>query len=238
MIRNLKVLLVAAMAVAAFTAVNASGAQAAEEFHCSVEPCRYRLHPDEVAGTKTAHHVFIVKNSKGESVSFTCNTLDGEGRSLTKTATELTVQNLQYTECLANPGGKVNVRMNECDYDFAALGGAVGSSPGARVEIRCPGTKHIEIEIEPEHCVFEVTPQDLKGVHYHNIGTAGTSSTEVTVEANVPGIVVEKGLNAGTKCGIPTGSLTLTSEYTTGNTIVTAEEDIEGSPAMVEGWWK
>ena len=38
MIRNLKVLVAAAMALAAFGVFSASGAQAAE-FHCSAEPC-------------------------------------------------------------------------------------------------------------------------------------------------------------------------------------------------------
>jgi hypothetical protein len=68
MIRNLKILLAAAMALAALEAISASGAQAAE-FHCTVEPCRVTLKPDGTG--KTAHHVLVVR--KGEaSGSFTC----------------------------------------------------------------------------------------------------------------------------------------------------------------------
>ena len=66
MIRNLKVLVAAAMALAAFGVFSASGAQAAE-FHCSTEPCTGTLKPDETAGTKTSHHVFIVHNSAAGS---------------------------------------------------------------------------------------------------------------------------------------------------------------------------
>ncbi len=67
MIRNLKVLFAAALAPTALGAIAAS-AQGADEFHCSVEPCRGTLKPDGTG--KTAHQVFVVENeAKTESVS-------------------------------------------------------------------------------------------------------------------------------------------------------------------------
>src|ERR1044071_4586469 len=87
MIRNLKVLIAAALALAAFGALGAAGAQAAE-FHCSVEPCRYTLKPDGTG--KTAHHVFrIVKGETSGAVI--CTTLSGEATSAKKTTTESVV---------------------------------------------------------------------------------------------------------------------------------------------------
>jgi hypothetical protein len=86
MIRNLRVLFAAVMVLGVLGAAGA--AQAAEPeplFHCSVEPCKLKLKPDtDPEKTKTAHHVFIVKNSGGESISFTCNQLDGTATTSTK----------------------------------------------------------------------------------------------------------------------------------------------------------
>lgn len=55
MIRNLKVLLAAAMALAAFGAFSASSAQAVEtEFHCEVAPCSFTLKTDPARGNSAS----------------------------------------------------------------------------------------------------------------------------------------------------------------------------------------
>ncbi len=78
MIRNLKALLVAALALTALGAI-ATSAHAADEFHCSVTPCRGTLATD--GGAKNAHHVFIVENeATSKSVSFTCESLRGTSK--------------------------------------------------------------------------------------------------------------------------------------------------------------
>jgi hypothetical protein len=103
MIRNLKALFAAAMVLGALASLGAASAQAAEPlFHCAVEPCKLKLKPDETAGTKTAHHVLIIKNNASpvESLSITCNQLDGTATSSTKTLTTATVTGLEYTECI------------------------------------------------------------------------------------------------------------------------------------------
>jgi hypothetical protein len=223
MIRNLKVLLAAAMALAAFGAIAASGASAAE-YHCTVEPCRVTLKPDGTA--KTAHHVFIVrgKNGAGEAVSgsFTCSSLDGEGTSLTKTTKELTIINLNYTECNI-AGTPVTVHMNGCDYHFV-------SGPPSTVTIKCPAGKQIELTILSAgvlKCTVDVPAQTLGGITYHDANTGGVPKTELTVETAVKDIT---GINATAAAGgscIPfigfNGVTAEGGEYTTGNTIITGE---------------
>ena len=79
MIRNLKVLLLAAMALTAFGALSAAGAQAAEEkFHCSVVECRVRVGPDGTGAT--THQVFIFSDTSSpvRSFSTTCASITGE----------------------------------------------------------------------------------------------------------------------------------------------------------------
>jgi hypothetical protein len=225
MIRNLKVLFGAMLALAAFGVVSASGAQAAE-FHCSVEPCRFRLNPDGEG--KTAHHVFIIDDlTTGGSVSFTCPRLTGEGTTTGKTATELTVTNLNYNDAVA--GNKctvagstgITVNMMGCDYKFSAAGG---------VNVECPAGERIRIE--KEGCTYEIGPQSLTGITYTTIGTS--PNREVTVSTTVHGIAVSM---TGTAAGCLVTSLSDKFEgtYTTGNTIVTAETD--PGEVMADGWW-
>jgi hypothetical protein len=219
MIRNLKVLLAAAMALAAFGAVAASGASAAE-YHCTVEPCRVTLKPDGTG--KTAHHVFIVKKGAA-SGSFTCNTLDGTGLSATKTTNILTIESLNYTECNI-VGTPVTVDMNGCNYVFSAT--------PATVTIACPVGKQIELTIKEkteggvEHlrCTVDVAGQGpLTGITYHD---AGTTKTELTVGALVKDITsVTATPPAGGSCIPYVGfnGAADEAEYLTGNTIITGE---------------
>ena len=228
MIRNLKTLMLAAMAVMVFGVVAASSAHAAEEkFHCSVAPCTVTLKPDGT-GTNT-HHVFIIKNSLGESASFTCKALDGEGTSAAAANTELTIKALNYTECNGN-GQPVVVRMNECDYKFTSAGGS--SVAGAQIHIECPTAKHIEIEVTGLGCRYEVTPQTVTGAHYTSIN----SKVETTVGASVPTITTEGPFPAEKESCLIKKSPPLTSSYTTGNTIVTGETDPGG--VMASAWWE
>ena len=144
MIRNLKILIAAAMALAAFGALSAT-AHAIDEFHCSVEPCTLTLAPDEIAGTTTAHHVFVIKGEtnggvKGASVSFTCDQLRGEATVTTKTSTEVTFKNLKYTNslnqhtCKVGASETVTVDMTSCTYRFKA---ANGTADKAEVHVLC-----------------------------------------------------------------------------------------------------
>jgi hypothetical protein len=224
MIRNLKILFGATLAVAAFGAIGASGAQAAE-FHCSVEPCRFRLNSDGTADK--AHHVFVIDDkTTGVSTSITCGRLTGEGRSNTKTFLEATVTNLAYGDIQCLEGGtiKTSVVMNECTYHFRA---------GGEVSVACPEGKKIEI-VSGTGCVYTIGPQGpLKGITYTTIGAA--PNREVTVSVNVTGIAVTLD---GTKaqCVPFDPADNFEGTYTTGNTLVTAETD-DANEAMADGWW-
>jgi hypothetical protein len=231
MIRYLKVLLTTAVALAIFSALSAAANAAEEKFHCQVEPCTLTLNTDGTGAT--AHHVLVIKNAAGETGSYTSADLTGDATMPTKTTEEVTITGLKYDSPTAN-GAPVAVRMNECDYLFTSREGSTVA--GATIHVQCVGLKHIEIELVETGCIFEVTPQTLRGAHYHNIGTSGTSSTEVTAEGRVPGIVIEVA-KVGTGC-IPKAKVgdVLSGEYTTGNSLVTAERH-NTNKEMVEGWW-
>jgi len=243
MIRNLKVLLAAALALTAFGAIAAS-AHAADEFHCSaasITECRGNVKADGT-GT-TAHHVFIVENAaKTESVSFTCTSLGGTAEFISATDVSLTwstatgEDRTAYKECKVNGSPGVVVHMNGCTYTFT--GGAGGTTePGtAQVHILCPTGQVIEVTLpSPSTCVFRIAAQTLDGIGYHNIGSGATREVTVTATVNGTGerrIAVTTGGNC--EAFIKPGQ-ELTGTYTTGNTIVTAQT---AAGAMLEGWFE
>jgi hypothetical protein len=224
MIRNLKVLVAAAMVLGVLGAVGASGSQAAQ-FHCSVEPCTGTLKPDGVANSQTAHHVFIVENvATTESVVFTCGSLDGEATASTKTVTQVEFKNLNYTECTVNGSGGVTVDMNGCKYNF---------TPAGTVTITGCTNAAKRIEITTEGCTYVISEQGpLSTITYHNVGT--TPNREITGSANVHGIKVAA-IGTRANCLI-NPEQTLEGTYTTGNTFVTGETDPGSVKADV--WWE
>ena len=229
MIRNLKVLAAAAMALASLGALAASAHAAEETFHCSVEPCRIRVRGD--GSGKTQHQVFVVVGANKQEVSFTCPNVTAEARRATKTSGALTFSNINYgseTECTVNGSPGVNVTTTGCAYEFTSAGGATG----AEIHVECEGTNVIRVAVAG--CTYKIGAQRIKGSIYHNIGEPAPVTTEVTVINNVKGIeTTQEG--AGCKTTEP-----LTSEYVTGNVIATAETDPEppGTPVMANGWWE
>jgi hypothetical protein len=237
MIRNLKVLLAAAMALAAFGALSAGAAHAAEEFHCQVgvAPCTWTATQDGAANSVTGSQVIIPKNKAGETGSYKCGTVEGGSTSTTATTPELTfgaVGLLGWGNCKVNGSSEVKVRTNGCHFLFTAANGS--TIAGATVHELCKTAKHIEIEIPETGCIFEVTPQTLTGAHYHNIGAGAT--TEVTVEVKTGQEIAVEVAKVGAGC-VPKAAVgeTLTATYT-GNYLFTAERD-NILKEMVEGWW-
>jgi hypothetical protein len=228
MIRNLKVLVVAATALTAFGVVGASSAQAADEFHCSVAPCTGTTGPDGTA--KNSHHVFIIENEgKTESVSFTCGKFVGYLTSNTKTPTEATLTEFAgkelYQECTVNGSPGVTVDMNGCTFNFTSAG---GTNDTAAVHLICPVGQKISITFN--NCIFHVPPQTLSGVGYATVGSVG--NTQVTGTALITGVLVEiTGTDAA--CLIKTGQK-LVGTYTTANTIVAGETH---AGIMAEAWY-
>jgi len=232
MIRNLKILIAAAMALAAFGAISASGAQAAE-FHCSVESCRVTIKPDGTPGPtgKTAHHVFVVKS--GGEVSVTCQTLDGEGISPTKTFKTIQLGSLEYTVCNCS-GGDCDIRMNGCEYHFLSPGVAPHD---AKVTVVCPLGKVIEVETTPSNCLITVGSQGplTGGIKFHDAETGGVKKDLVTAESTVSAINTTIANTAGCiGLGLTPGTGKFGS-YTTGNVELTGETTA-GVHANL--WWE
>jgi hypothetical protein len=245
MIRNLKVLLAAAMALAAFGALSATAHAAEEVFHCSVEKnCTATLSPDEAAGTVTAHHVFVLKgkNALGEptSVSFTCNQLSGEASSEAKTTSELTFTNLKYLnsagekKCKVGASETVEVNFTSCDYKFTSTN---GSKSTAEVHVLCPTAGDgIDILVSGELCV-KITPLTGTGLGYTTRGAAPSRFVTATANVSLPISAVMLENKTGAKCaGAGIGGIaTLESAtYTTGNTLVKGEK----GGVAAEAWFE
>jgi len=241
MIRNLKVLIAAAMALMAFGALSATAHAAEEKFHCSVEPCRATLAPDEAVGTTTAHHVFVLKGKKNgveASASFTCNQLTGEATSSTKTTSELTFTNLVYknsageVKCKVGAAESVVVNFTSCDYNFKSTGGSTAS---AQVGLLCTTAGDgIDINIAGVLC-YKVTPFTATGLGYKTVGTEALKNRLVTATANVtvPAASVDAPGKGNANCPLDEVS---SAVYTTGNTLVKAETDPGGVAA--EAWFE
>jgi hypothetical protein len=246
MIRNLKVLIAAAMALAAFGALSATAHAAEEKFHCSVEPCTLTLGPDETAGTTTAHHVFVVKGTTAAgaeaSVSFTCNQLTGHATSATKTATELTFTSLKYEnslgeqKCKVGASETVEVNFTSCDYKFTSTGGSTVT--GSQVHVLCiTAGDAIDISIKGTLCL-QVTPFTANGIGYHdsNIGGAKKIVT-ATAKVTIPKEAVHLKNIGNVNCAALGLSVIHHAEYTTGNTLVRAETD-SATPVTAEAWFE
>jgi len=244
MIRNLKALIGAAIALTIFGNLSGNAQAAEEKFHCSVEPCRATLAPDETAGTATAHHVLVVKGkttlggAEG-SFSITCPQLMGEAKSTTKTAIEVTLTNLKYVtasgfRCQFAGSESFEINFTSCDYGFKSTGGST-STAGIHVLCTTAGDG-IDLRLGGVLCV-QITPFTSTGIGYHDAGVGGAKKV-VTATANVaipPAAVDLK--NVGDSHCSSFGLSTVTSaSYTTGNTLVKAETDSGGVTA--EAWFE
>jgi hypothetical protein len=206
--RNLKLFMLAALALTAFGALSASGAQALSEFTKPTEAVRLTITPDGT--TTTAHQVLDAAGS-----SITCPTVDGEATIAgtgTTFATAL-VENIEYTGECKFVGQRAYVRMNGCKYDLN-IAAAIG-----RVSITsCNAGKTIEFGIA-EGLVCNVTVPEQANLGEwtaHNL-----NASEVTIETHVTGVTYTA---IGSACP-ETGTDRTNGNYTTGNFILTAEKD-------------
>ena len=238
MIRNLKVLLLAALSVCALSAVAASSAQAAAAFTApgagAAEVTTLKLLPDGAG--KVAHQVFIIKNAaESSSVSITCNEIGGTPDGITGSSTTailLTTPTFGAAgvgSCKDSTGQTAIVTNTGCDFEFTAQG--VNTTP-ALVHIKSEKNavapnlcKHGEkpIDIVTPTCKVEVGEQTIEGIKYKNLAD-GT----VTVEG-----VGLKGLTYNAKGASCEFGTTHNGEYATGAAIVTGER----GGAMKEVKW-
>jgi hypothetical protein len=232
MIRNLKTLLLAALAVTALGALAASAAQAHPEFTAQVQAGKETTVTALPDGTgKTAHHVFDIRKGPNEGVlSITCNEFTADGVVSGSTFSEVTVTphwgktvaGVFKTECNF-VGQEVEVNTGACDLVLTATETVIIKTDTKLVGECKHGKQPITFNNTTLNCHVEVGEQTITGIKYHNFadGTVTVESTALAVQYNATGV------------GCPYGTKT-NGQFTTGNTILTGE-DITG--AMVPLSW-
>jgi hypothetical protein len=180
------------------------------EFHCSVEPCKYILKPDGTG--QMGHFIFDYKVNEGTLVSTTCTQFTSHGTSSSKTSSELTITELNYSGC-EFLGQSPTFHTNGCHT-------LLTSDAEGTLHLQCPVGKSIQITFGT--CTVSIGPQTLKGVKYHNLGT------EITLEMAIAGI------HGTTTSGCFGGAGTFTTgEITTSNSLLTGQTDPGGVMATV-----
>jgi len=228
MARNLKALLAAALALTALGAI-VSSAHAADEFHCSVNPCRGTLATDGTG--KAAHHVWIMENeATTESVSFTCESLRGDLEFTGGAATNVRLTGVSVDNCTVNGSAGVVVDINGCEYIAAGIG---GRTDAGEVSVVCPTGKKEEITYNG--CVVSITGGfSSKGIGYTTSGT--TPNREITVTVNHAVIPASNISFSGTKAQcLFNPAQNVIATYTTGNTLITGETT---AGAMADAWYE
>jgi hypothetical protein len=221
MIRSLKALSLGVLALVALGAAVASSAQASE-FHCSAEPCKWLLKPDGTVGSATAHQVIVFKNKTGETITVTCEQLEGQDPNTTKTTSELLFSSLQYKEC-DDAGQPVTSSSNGCAFRM---------TPGGTLSIKfC--TNPFGFTLSATCTVFLKEATNLNGLAFHNIGSEAKSTTEMTVEMKIAGMPAGIAGNKG-ECPIDPTQTPITAEITTGNVLVTGQTS---AGVMGNAWW-
>ncbi len=225
MIRNLRTLLLAAVAATALSAVAASGASAAE-FTAEGQTGKNTTLTVLPDGTgKTAHQVFDIRKTDGTGVlSITCNEAAGDATVAGESATQITFETLQFQTNCNFAGQSVQVKNTGCDFLFTA------GSPQLHIiddtSLKCEhgvGAAPIHFENTNLNCKVEVGRQTVTGIKYHNLpdGTITVEAPEVAVEYTATG--------SGCPYGTHTNGL-----FTTGNAIVTGEDTVTGNMVNIK----
>ncbi len=197
MIRNLKILGLALVAMAAIGAMSAQGAFAAEEF-LHWHPGKENPHAVVLTGEQDpaapSQVTRLFTNAGVEKASVTCEGLKLEGTvegvthespetGLTVTS-QTTTLHPEYSKCKSSLGSEATVNSHKCHYHFEGKETAAGGVQPAGIE--CPEGEFIEISTAG--CTVKVGSQAANttegGVHYVNNKPAGTNEWDLTAEAN------------------------------------------------------
>jgi hypothetical protein len=187
---NLKASMLAAMAVAALSAVAAPAAQAESHFFfpgagpTGATTVKVTADDEEGKNSKTGHRIIEISKADGTGVkSITCNQIHADGKVTGETATELLLPTPTITgECLFL-GQSVVIENTGCSYRLTA---------NAKLHIENDGSLKCEPGQKPFHfaipgCKVEVGAQSLEaGITHHAITTHGKKA--VTIEKNFTGI--------------------------------------------------
>jgi hypothetical protein len=234
MIRNLKALGLALVAVFAMSALSASSASAVDHFTNTLGAGK----PALLTGTSHGHEFKITPNI----ASFGCTTSKFTGTAFDGSA-EVTVdpeytgtfnQTPHETHCNSSLG-KITVDMNGCHY--VLTGNTTGEDPpvvgkDATVWITCPGTNKISMTNTGTGVTITIPPQTPTkgGVVYTNLPNhAGGAAIEV--HATITGITFE--CHPTFLCTLGGISHHSNDADYTGTLIATCYEDIDGLPTPV-----
>jgi len=174
MIRNLKALGLAFVAVFAMSAVAAAGAQAAEEFHSEVE---------HTAIESTTSSTQIFEATTG-GVQVVCDELEAAGEQSSATAPWVTV-GINYETCQikGQATGSTNVNDNDCHYKLYAA----TTNEHAKVDLICD-TGALEIETNLGVTIDIPNQTIAEAVHYEeetNAGGKKAINVVATAEDNI-----------------------------------------------------
>jgi hypothetical protein len=195
MIRNLKALGLALVAMFAMSAVVAAAAQAtASNFK---------------ADSTTENAIFKASEDPGNPTQdfltdfgdFKCQTVSAEGTAA-KTTASVTATNVKYAghfeggeecEALSQAFG-AEVKFNGCDYVFhAGTSTGTGTSAGT-ADIECPEEAVIEVAVAGGLCTVTVPEQTGLGpITYHNVAVEGSNNDVVTLEAEIDNTIDYEG---------------------------------------------
>ena len=226
MISKIKALGLAVVAVAAFSAMMVSAAQASK-LDLGAETAVLTGHSEPIAGQeKFQEHFLTVQNTaKTQTLQAKCDTASFEGTTQGQTIEEATVTATYGTgkgvfseaQGCSVGGIKAQVLMNGCKYTLTGAGQAAGT---LLVDvIGCTEGKQIEINVAAGGCALKIPAQN--GLS-HLVGKQLTSQ-EATVEATVTGIKVQQ--SGSVSCPDGTTAHTGTNGGFSGNTIVKAFQD-------------
>jgi len=190
MIRNLKVLGLALMAVLALGAVAASAASAKFDSEAASTTVSGQQETEFEHKFKVEAGETECKTAKFHSMSAQTNTGPVSGKAVAGgfTSETLTIEPT-YSGCKNDLLGDMTVKMNDCDYRFTAGEGIeAGTRVKGEVKIVCHAGGKIEVfktsGVNP--CKITVGEQEVKGITYHNKETG--ANRDVTVEAGVSGL--------------------------------------------------
>jgi hypothetical protein len=220
MIRNLKVLGLALVAVFAMSAMVAASAQAvAAKFKADSTTASAKFKIEQDGNTATGTQVFVTEFGEVD-----CQTLTGSGTAANEAA-EVTVQNVAYTGHQFLPestaceafGLEATINFNGCDYVFhAGTSIAAGESTGT-ADVVCPAGKSIDINAAGLCTVTVPAQTGLTHIIFHTVNPGGGAVSYVTATATVSNITYS---GEGLLCSGHFGNGTYS-----GNAIATAFND-------------
>ncbi|HET6997152.1 MAG TPA: hypothetical protein VFI03_01055 [Solirubrobacterales bacterium] len=175
MIRNLKALGLAVVAVLAMSAVVASAAQAEANFTASE-------YPAYVTGEQeTGVHEFL-----GAGTGVTCTGAHFLSHALGGPSPDLTVT-AAYTGCKDTTFGlSSTVTMNGCTYTFTTPTKVATDHYTGKVDLVCPAGKVVEVHVAT--CTLTISPKTELGTVTYTNKPAATPKKDVTLDIAVKGI--------------------------------------------------